>query len=84
MLQRRRHVQLDFNRNWIDDKGGFGDHKYEHGDVMRACTFNNHDGMPFSAPDRGSDIYSQETVLSPTVQDGGSFSASWCAVLNKP
>ena len=30
MFQRRRHAQLDFNRNWTDYKEGFGDPQYEH------------------------------------------------------
>ena len=30
MFQRRRHAQLDFNRNWTDYEVGFGDPQYEH------------------------------------------------------
>ena len=30
MFQRRKHAQLDFNRNWTDYKEGFGDPQYEH------------------------------------------------------
>ena len=30
VFQRRRHAQLDFNRNWTDYKEGFGDPQYEH------------------------------------------------------
>ena len=30
MFQRRRHAQLDFNRNWTDYEEGFGDPHYEH------------------------------------------------------
>ena len=30
MFQRRRHAQLDFNRNWTDYEEGFGDPQYEH------------------------------------------------------
>ena len=30
MFQRRRHAQVDFNRNWVDYKEGFGDPQYEH------------------------------------------------------
>ena len=30
MFQRRRHAQLDFNRNWTDYQEGFGDPQYEH------------------------------------------------------
>ena len=30
MFQRRRHAQLDFNRNWINYEEGFGDPQYEH------------------------------------------------------
>ena len=30
VFQRRRHAQLDFNRNWTDYEEGFGDPQYEH------------------------------------------------------
>ena len=30
VFQRRRHAQLDFNRNWTDYEEGFGDPLYEH------------------------------------------------------
>ena len=30
VFQRRRHVQLDFNRNWTNYEEGFGDPQYEH------------------------------------------------------
>ena len=30
MFQRRRHAQLDFNRNWTNYEAGFGDPLYEH------------------------------------------------------
>ena len=30
MFQRRRHAQLDFNRNWTAYEEGFGDLQYEH------------------------------------------------------
>ena len=30
MFQRRRHAQLDFNRNWTEYEEGFGDPQYEH------------------------------------------------------
>ena len=47
------------------------------GDGMRACSrsSDNSDGMPFSTPDRDNDK-SSRTVLSPTVQDGGSMTAT--------
>ena len=114
VFKRRRHAQLDFNRNWTDYEEGFGDPQYEHwlglkkincltfsicaaelridmtdykgihkyaiyssiavnnaankyrldlgaysgtaGDGMRACGSSiNHDGMPFSTPDRDNE-----------------------------
>ena len=30
MFQRRRHAQLNFNRNWVHYEEGFGDPQYEH------------------------------------------------------
>ena len=30
VFQRRRHAQLDFNRNWTDYEEGFGDLQFEH------------------------------------------------------
>ena len=30
LFKRRRHAQLDFNRNWTDYEEGFGDPQYEH------------------------------------------------------
>ena len=30
VFQRRRHAQLDFNRNWTEYEEGFGDPQYEH------------------------------------------------------
>ena len=30
VFQRRRHAQLDFNRNWTQYEEGFGDPQYEH------------------------------------------------------
>ena len=141
MFQRRRHAQLDFNRNWTDYEEGFGDPQYEHwlglkkihcltfsvcaaelridmtdykeihkyaiyssiavhnaannyrldlgayngtaGDGMRDCgPPQDHDGMPFSTPDRDNDNWSGNCAQS--------FSSGWwyhqceCSNLNEP
>ena len=141
VFQRRRHAQLDFNRNWTIYEEGFGDLQYKHwlglkkincltfsvcaaelridmtdykgihkyaiyssiavhnaankyrlhlgaysgtaGDGMRACrSLDNHDGMPFSTPDRDNDNYSGNCAL--TYSGGWWYNQCDCSNLNRP
>ena len=141
VFQRRRHAQLDFNRNWTDYEG-FGDPQYEHwlglkkincltfsvcaaelridmtdykgihkyaiyssiavhnaankyrldlgaysgtaGDGMRACGSSiNHDGMPFSTPDRDNE--NDPGNCAQYYRAGWWYTrVCWCSNLNTP